>query len=198
MSENIISGWGVLDASHEVLRKVVAGVPADGWMRPTPCKDWNVTQVLQHAVGDQLAYAAAIDGEGGPDFNPFAPSGELVDDPQAFTEHAIEATAASWAKVGQEEETAPTPLPLGPLPTWVGSGAAGMDAAVHAWDIAVATGQPSPLDEDLARALMKVAQEMVEPLRAFAFAPAVEPAPGDDDLTLLLKFLGRNPADWTA
>ena len=36
-----------------------------------------------------------------------------------------------------------------------------------------------------------------EPLRAFAFGPATEAAPGDDDSTALLKYLGRR-ADWTA
>jgi len=27
---------------------------------PTPCTNWTVTQVLQHAAGDQLAWAAAV------------------------------------------------------------------------------------------------------------------------------------------
>jgi uncharacterized protein (TIGR03086 family) len=198
MNENItVSGWDVLDEAHRVLRKTVEGVAAGDWDRPTPCKEWNLTQVLQHAAGDQLAYAAAITGEGGPAENPFAPSGHLTQDPMAYLNPQLNATAAAWATVGKDAETAPTPLPLGPLPTWVGSGAAALDAAVHAWDIAIATGQPSPLTEELSRSLMKVATEIVEPLRAFAFAPAIETAPADNDVTALLKYLGRR-ADWTA
>src|SRR6202000_3457401 len=43
----------------------------------TPCADWTVTQVLQHAAGDQLAWAAALGVGGGPSANPFAASGQL-------------------------------------------------------------------------------------------------------------------------
>jgi uncharacterized protein (TIGR03086 family) len=198
MSENItVSGWDLMDEAHRVLRATVAGVAAGDWDRPTPCSEWNATQVLQHAAGDQLGYAAAITGEGGPTENPFAPSGHLTQDPMAFLNPHLNAAAAAWATVGKDTETALTPLPLGPLPTWVGSGAAALDAAVHAWDIAVATGQPSPLTPDLARSLMKVAIEIVEPLRAFAFAPAIETLPTDNDVTTLLKYLGRR-AEWAA
>jgi Mycothiol maleylpyruvate isomerase N-terminal domain len=48
----------------------VLGVADNDWDRPTPCDQWNVTQVLQHAAGDQLAYAAAITGGSGPSENP--------------------------------------------------------------------------------------------------------------------------------
>ncbi|MEV4620555.1 TIGR03086 family metal-binding protein [Asanoa sp. NPDC049573] len=196
MTDNItLSGWDVLDEAHRVLRATVAAVAPGDWGRATPCAEWTVTQVLQHAAGDQLGYAAAITGEGGPTENPFAPSGRLDQDPMEFLNPTLNAAAAAWSTVGNDVETAPTPLPLGPLPTWVGSGAAALDAAVHAWDIAVATGQPSPLTDDLARPLRKVAAEMVEPLRAFAFAPAITPEPTDTDTALLLKYLGRRP-DW--
>jgi hypothetical protein len=40
------------------------------------------------------------------------------------------------------------------------AGACTLDAAVHAWDIAVATGQPSPLPDELAEALLAVAKEI--------------------------------------
>ncbi|MGC4848043.1 maleylpyruvate isomerase N-terminal domain-containing protein [Micromonospora sp. DT15] len=45
----------MLDKAHAALRTAVEGVSADACERPTPCERWNVTQVLQHAVGDQLA-----------------------------------------------------------------------------------------------------------------------------------------------
>ena len=55
MSEITLTGWQVLDEGRAILRAAVAGVPADGWQRPTPCAEWNVTQVLQHAALDQRA-----------------------------------------------------------------------------------------------------------------------------------------------
>ncbi|MET7326691.1 TIGR03086 family metal-binding protein [Nonomuraea sp. NPDC005650] len=197
MSDITISGWDVLDASHEALRRVVGGVPAGGWHLPTPCAAWNVTQVLQHAVGDQIGFAAALTGEPGPAFNPFEPSGEPEADPSAFTQDALARSARAWAGVDRDAAEVPTPVPPHKMSPWSGSTACALDAAVHAWDIAVATGQPSPLTPELARPLLKVAMEIVEPLRAWgAYAAVLDSEPGDDDVAALLRYLGRDPG-WT-
>ncbi|MFC8865682.1 hypothetical protein [[Kitasatospora] papulosa] len=71
-------------------------------------------------------------------------------------------------------------------------GAVASDAAVHAWDIAVATGGPSPLTDEPARRPAPAAEELVEPLRGFAHGPTVEAAPGVGDATALLDHLGRD------
>ncbi|WP_264933285.1 TIGR03086 family metal-binding protein [Streptomyces sp. A012304] len=195
MSDGILSsGWDVLDASHEALRTAVRAVPTDGWRLPTPCAAWTVTQVLQHAVGDQIGYAAALTGEPGPAFDPFAPSGEMEGaDPAAFLEDALARAAKAWAGVDRDVAEVPTPVPPHRLSPWSGSAACGLDAAVHAWDIAVATGQPSPLTPELARPLLKIAREIVEPLRPRAYTAALTPEPGDDDVAALLRYLGRDP-----
>ncbi|MDH6514243.1 uncharacterized protein (TIGR03086 family) [Streptomyces sp. SAI-135] len=196
MSDGVISsGWGVLDASHEALRTAVRAVPADGWHLPTPCTDWTVAQVFQHAVGDQIGYAAALTGEPGPDFNPFAPSGEMAGvDPQVFLEDALARAAKAWAGVARDATEVPVPLPPHQLSPWSGSAACGLDAAVHAWDIALATARPSPLTPELARPLLKLARETVEPLRSYgAYSAALAPEPGDDDVAALLRYLGRDP-----
>ncbi|MEU4248174.1 TIGR03086 family metal-binding protein [Amycolatopsis sp. NPDC026612] len=189
------SSWPVLASAHEALRSAIAGVT--DWSAPTPCSAWNVTQVLQHAAGDQLGYAAFITGSGGPDFDPFSPSGRLAAAPSAFLEPALTAAAAAFATVSRDAAEVPTPLPQGTLPAPVAAGAAALDAAVHAWDIAIATGQASPLTPELAEQLLPVAKQLVEPLRGFAYAPALEGAPGDDAVSTLLRYLGRDPL-WTA
>lgn len=187
-----------LYAAHTALRTTLAAVPQDAWTLPTPCENWNVTQVLQHATGDQQAYASVITGEPGPDFNPFDPSGTLSENPQEFAERAMTASARAWDSIGDDVQDAPTPLPQGKMPKWLGAGAAALDAGVHAWDIAVATGQPSPLTPELSKELLVVAKEIVEPLRQYgAYAAALDPQEGDDDTAALLRYLGRNPA-WTA
>ncbi|GAB2919986.1 maleylpyruvate isomerase family mycothiol-dependent enzyme [Streptomyces heilongjiangensis] len=147
MSDDMTSsGWDVLDASHVALRTAVRAVSADGWHLPTPCAGWTVTQVFQHAVGDQIGYAAALTGEPGPDFNPFAPSGDLEGaDPEAFLEDALARAAKAWAGVDRDAAEVPVPVPPHTLSPWSGAAACGLDAGVHAWDIALATGRPSPL-----------------------------------------------------
>ncbi|MEU6766681.1 TIGR03086 family metal-binding protein [Streptomyces sp. NPDC046853] len=191
--------WPLLDRAHEALRRAVQGVPDDARALPTPCAEWNVTQVLQHAAGDQLGYAAALTGGPGPAENPFAPSGKLTDTPEALLEPALAATAEAWATVDETAQEVRVPIPPGTMTAALGVGACALDAAVHAWDIAVATGQPSPLTDDLAQPLLDVARQIVEPVRAFAFAPALEAGEGDaekGEAAELLRYLGRNP-DWT-
>ncbi|MEU0554706.1 TIGR03086 family metal-binding protein [Dactylosporangium sp. NPDC006015] len=186
--------WTVLDESHAALRAVLAGLRPSDLLLPTPCELWNVTQVLQHAAGDQLGYAAAITGEGWPTFDPFAPSGELDGDLDAFkdfVERTMQASTAAWATVAADATDAPTPLPQGKMAGWLGAGAAGLDAAVHAWDVAVATGQPSPLSDGLAERLLPVAREIVEPLRAYGAYAAALPADDAGPAVTLLRYLGR-------
>ncbi len=36
MNEITRTGWDILDEARAMLRAAVAGVPADGWQRPTP------------------------------------------------------------------------------------------------------------------------------------------------------------------
>lgn len=186
--------WPTLFADAQTaLRTAVAGVGADRWGVPTPCDKWTVTQALQHAAGDQIGYAAAITGGPWPSFDPFAPSGEPITDPSAFVEEALRASAAAYAGIAVDATDVPNPLPHGPMPAWLAAGAAALDAGVHAWDIAVATGQESPLTPAMARQLRDVAVEIVEPLRAYgAYAPALD-APAADDVAALLAYLGRDP-----
>jgi uncharacterized protein (TIGR03086 family) len=197
MTEITLTGWDVLDEARAVLRAVVAGVPADGWRRPTPCTEWDAAQVLQHAALDQEVWAAVVSGGQPSGEDPFAPSGQLGREPLAYAEAALAASAPAWATVSADGGPVPTPLPAGPMPPADAAAAAALDAAIHAWDIAVATGQGSPLTPDLARALTPVAKSIVEPLRQYGvYATAVTPPDGADDAAALLGYLGRSPA-WT-
>lgn len=190
--------WAILDAAHSALRTAAAAVRPDQLQRPTPCSEWTVAQVLQHAAGDQQAYAAVL-GEGGfPAYDPFAPSGTVDGDVGALLDAPLAAAALAFSRVGADDDAVAVPLPQGPLPAPTAVGAAALDAAVHAWDVAVATDQPSPVDADLAARLHAVALEIVEPLRGFAYAPALPETGGDGDpLERLLRYLGRDP-QWSA
>jgi uncharacterized protein (TIGR03086 family) len=196
MSQTTTLDRNLLASAHEALRATIGGVAPAGWDLPTPCDQWNVTQVLQHATGDQLAYTAVITGGPGPAENPFAPSGHLTGTPLAVLDQALAASAAAWATIGDDDPAVPSPLPQGALPAWLAAGACALDAAVHAWDIAVATGQVSPLSPGMVQPLMAVATQIVEPLRGFAYAPAVQSQAGEEDTARLLRYLGRNPG-WT-
>jgi uncharacterized protein (TIGR03086 family) len=160
---------------------------------PTPCADWTVTQVLQHAAGDQLAWSAALGVGSGPAENPFTPSGYLDGSPADLLRPALAAARAAWAGIGHDRPAVPTPLPQGELPAEVAAAACALDAAVHAWDIAAALGQPGFLADELAAQLLP-ARTIIEPLRQYgAYAAALAPQPGDGASAELLRYLGRDP-----
>ncbi|NKY89900.1 TIGR03086 family metal-binding protein [Nocardia veterana] len=186
----------VLADAHRALADVVAGIGTAELELPTPCSQWTVAQVVQHAAGDQLAYAAALGVGTGPAYDPFAPSGVLDRaGAAALVSDAVDRTAAAWATVSEDTESVPTPLPHGALPTPVAAVMCALDAAVHAWDIAVATGRPSPLGERMATHLRTAATGLIEPLRQWgAYADVVPAQPGDDAVAALLRYLGRNPS----
>lgn len=111
---------------------------------------------------------------------------------------AIDAATTAWAGVDPAAQTVPTPLPSAPtLAPELAAAACALDAAIHAWDVAVATGQPSPLTGALADQLDPAARATAEPLRGFAYAAALPAQPGDDPAAALLRHLGRDPR-WTA
>ena len=198
MSNDTPTAWTVIDLAHEALRVALSAVGEGDWQHPTPCAEWTVTQVLQHAAGDQLGVASAITGEPGPTENPFAPSGHIAGSPVELAESSMKAAAQAWATIDPAADTAPVPLPPHALPPAVGAGACALDAAVHAWDIAVAVGAPSPLTAEHAAQLHETALLIVEPLRQYgAYAPALAPQDGDDAVAALLRYLGRDP-EWSA
>ncbi|MEV5708571.1 TIGR03086 family metal-binding protein [Actinoallomurus sp. NPDC052274] len=190
------TSWSLLEQAHNALRASAAELGDADWAAKTPCEQWNVAQVLRHAAGDQRAYAAAISGDGGPEENPFDPATDAPGDPKDLLESAVRVSARAFATVSPDAQTVPTPLPQGPMTAETAVGAAALDAAVHAWDIAVATGRPSPLHAELSERLLPVARAIAEPLRGFAYAPALDPRPADDATAALLRYLGRDP-EWT-
>ncbi|WP_194819706.1 TIGR03086 family metal-binding protein [Nocardia sp. XZ_19_385] len=196
MSENTVTEWAILDTAHEALRTVVRGLTEGDLGKPTPCVEWTVAQVIQHAAGDQVGYAAFITGGPGPEENPFAPSGTLGESADVIVDRAVAAAAAAWATVPVDAEEVAVPIPPNKLTAEMGAGACALDAAVHAWDLAVASGQASPLTAELSRQLLPVAQALVEPLRGFAFAEALS-GNNSDDVDALLRYLGRDP-EWRA
>src|SRR5947209_8476228 len=96
--------WPILVEAHQILAAAVRGVPADGWGARTPCEQWSVAQVAEHAALDQLLYASSLTGAEKPAGDAFQPTGELAEDPAAFVADAVTASAAAFAEVGVDAE----------------------------------------------------------------------------------------------
>jgi uncharacterized protein (TIGR03086 family) len=188
----------VLTTALDALRDVTTVAVETGRLDdPTPCTEWTVAQVLYHAAGDQHGWASTVGAGSPPSYNPFDPPRRLDDGVQDTITKAIEAATGVWAGVDPASSSVRTPLPPVPeMPPALAAAACALDAAVHAWDVAVATGQPTPLTVALAEQLLPAAHATAEPLRGFAYAPALPVQDGDDSAATLLRYLGRDP-HWT-
>jgi uncharacterized protein (TIGR03086 family) len=187
----------VLTDSLRLLHDAAAGVSADQLDDRTPCSEWTVAQVLFHAAGDQLGWASTVGSGTPPGYDPFDPPHRLDTGVMDVVDAAIGAATAAWAKLDHAAESVRTPLPPTPtLAPHLAAAACALDAAIHAWDVAVATGRPSPLSPALAEQLLPAARATAEPLRGFAYAPALPAGSGGDAAATLLRYLGRDP-HWT-
>ena len=192
-TENVTTARVVLDESLAALGRVVAALREDDAERPTPCAAWNVTQVVQHAAGDQIGWAATVGGGPFPTWDPFAPSGHSTGRRPRWSA-GPGPCPGGLGDGGRRRGRGAHAAAHGPDAGALAAAACALDAAVHAWDLAVATGQESPLTPELARGLLPAAEAIADPLRGFAFDAALPAEPGDGDVETLLRHLGRNPA----
>ncbi|MER7763196.1 TIGR03086 family metal-binding protein [Streptomyces sp. NPDC097619] len=186
-----VDGFKLLSDAHDYLLAAVRGVPADGWGDPTPCTEWTVRQVYNHALLDQQALTMQISGVA-PASDPFEPVDAVGADPVAQLAEVLRAAAAAWES---ERDAERVPTPMGPMPATTGAAAGALDAALHAWDIARATGQDLPLTEDLAERLEEIASRLVDFVRD-SFGKYAAPVPVPEDAgraAALLGFTGRDP-----
>lgn len=162
----------------------IAGVPPDGWGRPTPCEGWTVRDLVRHVVDTQVMFRRLAGRD-----TPPLPS--VDDDPLgAFraASTAVQADLDDPERAGTEYEGY-----LGRSTFAEGIDRfASFDLVVHAWDLARATGQDERIDPAEIPVLRAHAESFGDALRSpGAFGPPVEAPAGADEQARLLAFLGR-------
>nr|BEK67006.1 hypothetical protein KPHV_42330 [Kitasatospora purpeofusca] len=188
---------------------VVDTVQPEQLVLATPCADWPLRRLLEHAVGQHRGFAAAALGAG-------ADRAHWRDvpvhgDPAGAFRRSAERLTTAFATAGAAAEPAPLHLPEigdgGPFPLDRAVGFHLLDTLVHAWDVAAALGSPARLvaaveaEPPLAGELLAVAGAVPAaarargPGQAFAAVRAVPDGIGPFDRALAL--LGRDPS-WSA
>ncbi|QXJ20086.1 TIGR03086 family protein [Actinomadura graeca] len=181
-----------LDGYHRALdlfEGLLAGAPRDSWDAPTPCGRWTARDLAGHVTGGQHLIRALASGEPAPD---------TTEAPARFVPGDV---LMAWRTARKQSAASLTPdalrrlVPvsgLGELPLVDFLGGYVLEPLVHAWDLAVATGQPTRLDRDLVHHAFATAQLIAAPLRADGrLAPPLRAPQGADEQTRLLSFLGR-------
>jgi uncharacterized protein (TIGR03086 family) len=182
------------------LGAIVRGVRPDQLALPTPCPDYSVGDLLDHVGGLSVAFTCSarkepLPGGGGPS----ADASQLPDGWRVLFPERLDALAAAWADPAAYAGTTmagPIEMPA------EGAAMVALDeVTVHAWDLAVATGQPYAADPAAVAACQAFAASFEPPADASPDAPGlfgppvVVPADASP-LDLLLGATGRDPR-WT-
>lgn len=170
---------------------IVAKVRPEQLADPTPCRDWNVRQLLNHIVAGNHTFAEVARGG----------RAEATGDPADYTRPdpgtnylaSAEAVLAAWSEPGAMERRCH--MPFGDIPAPAAVSIHFLDLVVHGWDLARATGQDATIAPDLAAEALDISHDLLSPeLRELGvFGPEV-PVSADDLLhERLVAFMGRRP-----
>ena len=165
---------------HEVL-----SLPADSHTASTPCKGWNVRNLVQHMNDQHEAVAAGALP---------SPSG-LCGDPMAdFPRHA-----ARWlVALEQAGELVHVPMLGREVPVERVLAAHLVDMLVHRWDLLTALGRECDTPDELTRVALPIARSLTGPESPLSgpggvYAPPLPEDPERSPIQNLVALLGRNP-----
>lgn len=170
--------------------RLVEGIGPDQWEASTPCAQWNVRELVQHTVGVMANFAGGAAGTGivgdPADF-------DLGDDPGAACAAAARDCVNNWRQRGELESN----IALGDndFPGAIGLNINMLDAYVHGWDVAKATGQDAQLDDALCAGMLAFAQQAIPaaPREGDNFWAVVDTPAEASVADQLLGYLGRQP-----
>ncbi len=177
------------DRALEAAVSIVANVELSQLGLPTPCADFDVRALLDHVMEGNHRFTAIANGVPA---RP-APTADVERDGvlAPFRESA-DAVGAAWRDPAVLERT--VRLPIGDVPGAYALRIHTVEAIVHGWDLAKATGQPTELDPQLYEAAWQASKDVGEHLRGEGrpFGPAVNIQSGSDT-ERLMAWLGRQP-----
>ena len=169
---------------------VIAGVKPDQLSDPTPCTEFDVASVINHLTGAVERVGLAVSGQPTPDI----PATNEV--PEGGFDAAFEAARAKALSAVEDDELLGRMITL-PWATLPGAAVVRiytLEAVLHAWDLATATGQKALLDDDLASGIHDFTVQMLpaQPRGGeIPFAAAVECGSDARAVDKLAAYSGR-------
>ena len=184
----------LLERALDQTAGLIADIDAGQAALATPCAGWDVRALVSHLAGQDLrnflvsARAEAADWQ--------TPADELGDDWAAAFQDRAAPLRAAWRAADLDRLVTG---PGGEAPLRLRADQQITELAVHDWDLAKATGQPTGLDPALAEHALRWSRQMLRPEfrgpdKAFGLeVPVPEDAPVYDRLA---GWFGRDPG-WT-
>ncbi len=185
----------VLDLYRRALGEFGARVHAvapDQWGCPTPCKDWEVRNLVNHLVAEQLWVPPLLAGKRVADLGAgFATGDVLGADPVAAWDAAADAAAAAFAEPGALERT--VHLSYADRPGGEYAREMMFDLVVHSWDLARGISGNETLDPALVEAVYAALEPDTDLSATGQFDEPVPVPAESDEQTKLIAFTGRRP-----
>ena len=169
------------EASLAACQLVLRGLkPGDGGS-PSPCKNFNVDEVVDHLIGS-IAHLGAAAG------------GSITSSTEGKAEtrvaNAAQEALEAWRRRGLEGS-----VKLGPgeMPARLAANIFSVEFLVHAWDVAQASSQSLEASDVLTGYVLELARELIAPPMRDGdrFAAEVQVGLDDDNLQRLIAFTGR-------
>ena len=171
-------------------QRSIDGVRAHQWHAPTPNPEWDVKQVANHIIGENLWASELLRGktiaEVGNRFDGDVAGADPVAAYQASVSVATEAVTAPGAM------EAVCHLSFGDFSGADYAAQLFLDLLIHGWDIARATQQDTRLPLDLVEACIPIAQQITAMARSTGvYGDDLPVSPDADQQTKLLALVGR-------
>ncbi len=175
------------------LAALVAGVGAGQWHDPTPCSEWDVRTLVHHLLYEQRWVPPLFEGLTIADVGDRFEGDLLPGDAPAWPGVLASAIDEAHAAVTQPGALGRTVhLSFGDVPGQEYALQLTADLAIHAWDLARATGQDDTLDPGAVALLLPWTEQYGDLLTASGmFGARIDAGPGAPDDVRLLGLLGR-------
>jgi len=149
----------LLTAALEQTGAIIVGIRDDQQHLPTPCRSWDVAKLVAHVVQDLAQFTERATG-GTPDWSaPVPDAGD--DDIDAYRKGAA-ALVQAWRAAGDLSGTVEMPG-MGEVAKRFPVDQQIAEFAVHGWDLAVATGQSTHLDPEIAETALSWGRTALSP-----------------------------------
>jgi uncharacterized protein (TIGR03086 family) len=169
--------------------QLVRAVRDDQWHDETPCTDWDVRELVNHLVSENLWMPPLLEGKTIGDVGDALDGDLMGDDPKAAWERSAE-------EVGRAIQASPLDrtvhLSYGDVPAEHYISELFSDLTIHGWDLARAIGADESMDPESVAILYEKYKPIEDGLKSTGmFGPRVEPPPGANKQTQLLAVFGR-------
>ena len=188
------------EAALALVQRVLRGLSEEDMAKPTPCRDFSVAELVDHLFGSVAGIGKALGADVADRSTPPPVEGSAVQAPsgalpgpsssEVRIADAAQATLEAFTHRGLEGTI---DLGFAELPATIVAGILNIEFLVHAWDLAVATGQQIAVAPELSDYVLELARTTISPqVRANgSFSEAKAIGESAASLDRLIAFTGR-------